>query len=50
MAVSLNLQPDAKGYVSTLKDDGKCPADALRVCVFIYLLYILKNNAEFGRK
>ena len=48
MAVSLNLQPDAKGYVSTLKDES--PVDALRVCVFIYLPYILKNNAKFGRK
>ena len=32
-----------------LKDE--CPVDALRACVFIYLIpYILKNNVEFRRK
>ena len=33
----------------SLKDE--CPVDALRACVFTYLLpYILKNNVEFRRK
>ena len=37
--------------MSLSKSDAKsCPVDALRACVFIYLLYILKNNVEFRRK
>ena len=37
-----------KKIVIVLKDE--CPVDALCVCVFIYLPYMLKNNVEFRKK
>ena len=45
-----DIYPDQNKTITCFHLKEECSVDALRACVFIYLLYILKNNVEFRRK